>query len=75
MTMNISLSDTLQSFVDDQANQQGLNSSSEYVQALICKEQARLQLRGLLMEGAESAQTTQANQQYFDSLRRRVSQQ
>ncbi len=74
-TMNISLSDTLKSFVDEQAHQQGLASSSDYVQALICKEQERLHLRGLLLEGAKSAQSVQVNKQYFDGLRHRVNEQ
>ena len=34
-TMNISLPDTLKSFVDEQVSQRGYGTSSEYVRALI----------------------------------------
>lgn len=34
-TMNISLPDTLKSFVDEQVNQRGYGTSSEYVRELI----------------------------------------
>jgi len=53
--MNISLPDTLKSFVDEQVSQRGYGTSSEYVRELIRKDQDRLQLRGLLLAGAASA--------------------
>lgn len=53
-TMNISLLDSLKDFVDEQVNQRGFGTSSEYVRDLIRKEQDRLQLRGLLLTGASS---------------------
>ena len=46
-TMNISLPDTLKSFVDEQVSQRGYGTSSEYVRELIRKDQGRQQLRGL----------------------------
>ena len=48
-TMNISLPETLKTFVDDQVSQRGYGTSSEYVRELIRKDQDRLQLRGLLL--------------------------
>jgi len=48
-TMNISLPDTLKSFVDEQVSQRGYGTSSEYVRELIRKDQDRLQLRQLLL--------------------------
>ena len=54
-TMNISLPDALKSFVDEQVSQRGYGTSSEYVRALIRKDQDRLQLRKLLLAGAASA--------------------
>lgn len=71
-TMNISLPDTLKSFVDEQVSQRGYGTSSEYVRELIRKDKGRLQLRGLLLAGASSAQTGPADDAYFDNLRRRV---
>ena len=71
-TMNISLPDTLKSFVDEQVSQRGYGTSSEYVRELIRKDQDRLQLRGLLLAGAASAPTVPADASYFDGLRDRV---
>lgn len=71
-TMNISLPDTLKSFVDEQVSQRGYGTSSEYVRELIRKDQDRLQLRGLLLDGAASAPTAPADAAYFDALRLRI---
>lgn len=71
-TMNISLPDSLKSFVDDQVTQRGYGTSSEYVRELIRRDQDRLHLRGLLVAGAESAATAPADAAYFDALRDRV---
>lgn len=70
--MNISLPDTLKSFVDEQVSQRGYGTSSEYVRELIRKDQDRLQLRGLLLAGAASVPTVPADASYFDGLRDRV---
>ena len=71
-TMNISLPDSLKDFVDEQVNERGYGTSSEYVRELIRKDQDRLRLRGLLLAGAESAPTKPVDEAYFDRLRRKV---
>ena len=71
-TMNISLPESLKAFVDEQVNQRGYGTSSEYVRELIRKDQDRQHLRGLLLEGAASAPTAPVDAGYFDSLRDRV---
>jgi antitoxin ParD1/3/4 len=71
-TMNISLPDTLKSFVDEQVSQRGYGTSSEYVRELIRRDQDRLQLRNLLLAGASSAPTAPVNETYFEGLRQRV---
>lgn len=73
-TMNISLPDTLKTFVDEQVNQGGYGTSSEYVRELIRKDQSRLHLRNLLLAGAASAPTKPADPAYFDGLRKRIKQ-
>ncbi len=73
-TMNISLPDTLKSFVDEQVSQRGYGTSSEYVRELIRKDQDRLQLRGLLLAGAASKPAAPADASYFEGLRDRVRQ-
>lgn len=71
-TMNISLPDALRDFVDDQVSERGFGTSSEYVRELIRKEQDRLRLRRVLLDGAESAPGPVADGAYFDALRARI---
>jgi antitoxin ParD1/3/4 len=71
-TMNISLPDSLKDFVDEQVNERGYGTSSEYVRELIRKDKDRLRLRGLLLAGAESAPTKPVDEAYFDRLRRKA---
>jgi antitoxin ParD1/3/4 len=71
-TMNISLPDSLKSFVDEQVTSRGYGTSSEYVRDLIRKDQDRQQLRALLLEGAASAPAAPATAAYFDGLRNRA---
>ncbi len=70
-TMNISLPESLKSFVDQQVRSRGYNSSSECVRELIRKDQDRLRLRGLLLEGAASPPAVTADAHYFAQLRDR----
>ena len=71
-TMNISLPETLKSFVDQQVRSRGYSSSSEYVRELIRRDQDRQRLRGLLLEGAASPSSVTADAHYFGQLRDRV---
>lgn len=71
-TMNISLPEQLRTFVDQQVNQRGYGTSSEYVRELIRRDQDRLQLRGLLLEGASSVAAEPVDTAYFTALRRRI---
>lgn len=71
-TMNISLPDSLKSFVDEQVAGRGYGTSSEYIRELIRRDQDRLTLRRLLLDGASSAQTEPADAAYFTGLRDRV---
>jgi antitoxin ParD1/3/4 len=68
-TMNVSLPETLKSYVDLQVAQGGYGSSSEYVRELIRRDQERNRLRGLLLEGAASASAGVADSDYFEGLR------
>ncbi|ASP94045.1 type II toxin-antitoxin system ParD family antitoxin [Sinorhizobium meliloti] len=71
-TMNISLPDHLKSFVDEQVAGRGYGTSSEYIRELIRRDQDRLALRRLLLDGALSAPTKPVDAEYFTSLRDRV---
>jgi antitoxin ParD1/3/4 len=71
-TMNISLPEALKEFVDEQVAQGGYGTSSEYVRELIRKDQGRLQLRTLLLEGAGSKPGKTVSPEYLNDLRRQA---
>ena len=71
-TMNISLPDSLKSFVDEQVTQRGYGTSSEYVRELIRRDADVLRMRGMLLKGAASAPTAPVDATYFSTLRERV---
>jgi antitoxin ParD1/3/4 len=73
-TMNISLPDSLKSFIDEQVAGRGYGTSSEYVRELIRADRDRQQLRKLLLDGAASPATAAADDAYFSGLRDRVRQ-
>lgn len=68
-TMNISLPDGLKAFIDEQVAKRGYGTVSEYVRELIRKEQDRVRMRNLLLEGAASPPGGVADAAYFEGLR------
>ena len=68
-TMNISLPDSLKHFVDQKVASGSYGTSSEYVRELIRKDQDRLHLRDLLLEGASSPPGPIADASFFEDLR------
>lgn len=73
-TMNISLPDTMKSFIDDQVLDQGFGTSSEYIRALVRQEQQKARLREMLLEGKNSGPGEVADAAYFERLRERIRQ-
>lgn len=73
-TMNIPLPESLKEFVDTQASQRDYGTSSEYVRELIHKDLDRMQLRGLLLDGAASPPGTPVDAAYFANLRAQITQ-
>jgi antitoxin ParD1/3/4 len=71
-TMNVSLPESLKSFVDEQVASRRYGTSSEYVRELIRKDLERRTLRDLLLQGAESAPGAVVDRGYFAALRRRA---
>jgi len=56
-TMNISMPDSLKSFIDERAKSRGFGSNSEYLSDLVRKdeiESAKEQLRGHIEQGLNS---------------------
>ncbi len=71
-TMNISLPESLKTFVDEQVSQRGYGTSSEYVRELIRRDQDRLHLRNVLLAGAATPPTPPADVAYFAGLRESI---
>jgi antitoxin ParD1/3/4 len=68
--MNISLPDSLKEFVDLQVAERGYGTVSEYVRELIRKDQDRMRLRELVLEGPGSGPAVPVDEDYLQSLRR-----
>lgn len=72
-TMNISLPEELRAFVNSQVSEGAYTSSSEYVRDVLRKEQDRVRLREMLLEGAASPVSENVwNAEYFEKMRQRV---
>lgn len=72
-TMNISLPETLRSFVDSQVAEGDYTSSSEYVRELLRREQDRIKLRELILDGAKSPLNKKPlDAEYFEKFRKRA---
>ncbi|UXA52351.1 type II toxin-antitoxin system ParD family antitoxin [Xanthomonas prunicola] len=71
-TMNISLPDELKQFVDQQVQEHAYGSSSEYLRELIRKQRDVEQLRGLLLDGANSEPALAMEPDFFDKMRARA---
>ncbi len=68
-TMNISLSDDLKRFVDQQVAAKSFSSTSEYLRELIRRQRDAEQLRELLLEGLSSGPAVPVDETLFDELR------
>lgn len=71
-TMNISLPDSMKRFVDQQVREGDYAGASDYVRALIRKDQDVAKLRALLQEGLDSGPPEPVTEAWFEDLRRRV---
>jgi antitoxin ParD1/3/4 len=68
--LNISLSDQVQTFVEEQAISTGFKSANEYVYHLILREQERItqqeRIESLLLEGLESGEPVEATDDWWE---------
>lgn len=71
-TMNVSLPDAMKEFIDRQVAERGYQSSSEYVRDLIRREQDRLHVRELILEGMRSPLAEEPiDEAWFERMRAR----
>lgn len=68
-TMNISLPESLKTFVDEQVTERGYATNSEYIRALLRRELDREKLRDIVLQGEASPP---AGPPDFEALRDRV---
>ena len=71
-TMNVSLRNSLKTYVDEQVAGRGFGTCNESVRELIRRDQDRRRLRRLLLDGATSEPGPPAGTAYFGALRERV---
>ena len=68
-TMNISLTDDLKQFVDEQVAEHAYASTSDYLRALIRKQRDIAKLRGMLLEGFNSGPAEEVTEDTFRQMR------
>jgi antitoxin ParD1/3/4 len=71
-TMNISLPDDMKEFIDRQVTERGFGTSSEFLRDLIRREQERLHMRNLILEGMASPRVGVADAAYFQKFKDRI---
>jgi len=73
--LNISVSEDLQDFINEQIQTKGYSNLSEYVNYLIQKDrekQAEKYLEELLLEGLESPEYIEVNDQWWEEKRQKL---
>lgn len=73
--LNISVSEDLQDFINEQIQTKGYSNLSEYVNYLIQKDrekQAEKYLEELLLEGLESPEYIEVNAQWWEEKRQKL---
>ena len=74
-TLNISLPDSMRTFIEQKVAQGGYSTASEYIRQLVPDDQKRAaqeRLETLLMEGLESGPSREMTAEDWDELRCRV---
>jgi len=74
-TLNISLPDSMRTFIDQKVAEGSFGTASEYIRQLVREDQKRAaqeRLERLLMEGLESGPMVEMTPDHWDELKRRV---
>lgn len=73
--MNISLPDSMRTFIEQKVTQGGYSTASEYIRQLVREDQKRAaqeRLESLLMEGIESGPSIEATPDYWAQKKARL---
>lgn len=73
--LNISLSDTMGEFIEQQLQEKGYSSANEYIIHLIRQEQekeAQNQIENLLLEGLNSGEPIEMTEEWWKNKRKEV---
>lgn len=74
-TLNISLPETIQSFVEQQVELGGYSNASEYILHLILQEQAKaVRVEALLLEGFDSGEPITVTDDWWEHKRTQLMQ-
>ena len=74
-TLNISLPDSMRTFIDEQIAQGGYSTASEYIRDLIRqaqKQAAQEKLDSLLIEGLESGKSIEVTDKWWQEKQQRL---
>ena len=66
VTVTISIPDEMKGFIDEVVDAQQYASTSEFIRALVRQEQAKLELRELLLAGGRSPMTEMTEDSWAD---------
>jgi antitoxin ParD1/3/4 len=74
--LNISLSEQIQTFVEEQASVAGFDSANDYIHHLILREKERIAqqegIESLLIEGLDSGEPIEATDAWWEQKRDRL---
>ncbi|MFN9649534.1 MAG: type II toxin-antitoxin system ParD family antitoxin [Pseudanabaena sp.] len=71
-TVNISVPDSMKTFIDEQVSKGGYSTTSEYIRQLLRQEAERLaqaRLETLLLEGLDSGESLEINDDWWQQKR------
>ena len=70
MTLNLSLPNSIEKFIDEQVASKGYSDSTEYILYLIHQEQARTnRIESLLLSGLDSGDPIEVNDDWWEQKR------
>ena len=70
MTINLSLPETIEKFIEEQLVSKGYSNSAEYILSLIHQEQARVtRIESLLLAGLDNGNSIEVTEDWWEQKR------